>query len=81
MRKWLNLQSRGDEFYSDSYSLKGKQNFFSLLCSVSGTFRVSVSDLKTYLDISADKTERRKSCSDKDRYVVVPEKFSGNFTV
>ncbi|KAM3688949.1 hypothetical protein ACJW31_09G009500 [Castanea mollissima] len=47
VRKWLNLQSRGDEFYSDSFSLK------------------------------ADKTERRKSCSDKDCYVVVPDKYSG----
>lgn len=48
VRKWLNIQSRGDEFYSDSnsYCLK-------------------------------EKTERRKSCSDQDCYVVVPEKLSG----
>lgn len=75
VRKWLNLQSRGDEFYSDSFSLKGN-NF----CSVSGAFRVSVSDFKNVLgNFSADKTERRKSCSDKDCYVVVPDKFSGDF--
>lgn len=75
VRKWLNLQSRGDEFYSDSFSVKGN-NF----CSVSGAFRVSLSDFKNVLgNISADKTERRKSCSDKDCYVVVPDKFSGDF--
>ncbi|KAH7512978.1 hypothetical protein FEM48_Zijuj12G0147700 [Ziziphus jujuba var. spinosa] len=44
VRKWLNIQSGGDEFHSD-YSLK-------------------------------DKIERRKSCSDQDRYVVVPEDFA-----
>lgn len=75
VRKWLNLQSRGDEFYSDSFSLKGND-----FCSVSGAFRVSVSDFKNVLgNFSADKTERRKSCSDKDCYVVVPDKFSGDF--
>ncbi|KAJ8754071.1 hypothetical protein K2173_001969 [Erythroxylum novogranatense] len=44
LRKWLNLQSGGDEFLCD-YTMQ-------------------------------DKTERRKSCSDRDYYVYVPEKFS-----
>ncbi|XP_059428853.1 type I inositol polyphosphate 5-phosphatase 8 isoform X1 [Corylus avellana] len=46
VRKWLNIQSGGDEFYSDSYTIK-------------------------------EKPDRRRSCSDQDRYIVVPEDFSG----
>lgn len=45
VRKWLNIQSGGDEYFSDSYTIK-------------------------------DKLERRRSCSDQDRYAVVPDDFS-----
>ncbi|XP_042944868.1 type I inositol polyphosphate 5-phosphatase 8-like isoform X3 [Carya illinoinensis] len=69
VRKWLNIQSRREEFHSDSYSLKDVYDSYPPCF----WFRIKKSLA------NSDKTEMRKRtyscCADQDCCVVVPNDF------
>ena len=82
MRKWLNIPSGADEFHSD-YAINGKNLIPDMSRFVSNFiwrfgFRFKG---KIPLFLAGKTDERRKSCSDEDYYVIVPEDFSGIFTM
>jgi hypothetical protein len=62
VRKWLNIQSGGDEFYSDSYTIKGK-HFRILFYFIFGIYFVFRLWIKKALAIS-DQKEVKKPTGD-----------------
>lgn len=77
-RKWLNMNSGAEEYHSD-YRTKGRFSSQFLLFHIFYIFYLDHLLILHQLLKSAFSymSERRKSCSDEARSVVVPEELSG----
>jgi hypothetical protein len=80
VKNWLSTKNSSEKFNSE-YSVKGETSIFCLsfvsfhVLSVKIEIKFVFYLCGTHLGTS---TETRKSCSDQDSYILVPDNFSGN---